>query len=65
MKGYFKRKLKIKVLYRGKWYYASSVYINAEGFLDIEYCHGLDGCVDSEHLENIIVEEVAKGEKRE
>lgn len=54
--GFFKKKLKIKVLYRGKWYYASSVMIDGEGLLDIEYCHGLDGCVDDEHIDNIIIE---------
>ena len=58
--GYFKKKLKIKVLYRGKWYYASSVMIDEEGLLDIENCHDLFGCVDSEHVEEIKVEDVGE-----
>ena len=47
--------LKIKVKYRGKWYYASSISINKKGEIVIEYCHGLLGCVDSEHIEDIII----------
>ena len=43
--------MKIKVKYRGKWYYASSVDIDKDGNLDFEYLHDLDGCVDSEHVE--------------
>lgn len=57
--GFYNKKLKIKVLYRDKWYYASSVMIDAEGNLDIEYCHGLYGCVDSEHIDKIIIEKVS------
>lgn len=51
--GYAKKKLKIKVLYRGKWYYASSIVIDKDGLLSIEYCHKLNGCVDSEHVDEI------------
>jgi len=58
--GFAEKKLKIKVLYRGKWYYASSVSINEEGILSIEYCHNLDGCVDSEHVDEIKIEEKEK-----
>ncbi len=55
--GFFKKKLKIKVLYRNKWYYASSVMIDEDGTLDIENCHGLYGCVDDEHVDEIIIEQ--------
>ena len=58
--GFFEKKLKIKVLYRGKWYYASSIRIERNGLLSIEYCHGLDGCVDSEHVEEIKIEEIKR-----
>ena len=54
--GFFKKKLKIKVKYRDQWYHASSIFINEEGDLSIEYCHDLTGCVDSEHVHNIIIE---------
>lgn len=54
--GFFKKKLKIKVLYKGKWYYASSVMINEEGLLDVKYCHGLYGCVDEEYVDDIKTE---------
>ena len=56
--GFYKKKLKIKVLYKGKWYYASSVMINEEGLLDIQYCHGLDGSVDEEYVDEIKIEEM-------
>lgn len=56
-KGFFEKKLKINVLYRGHWYYASSVMIDDEGILDIEYCHGVEGSLDFEHIDNIIIEE--------
>ena len=51
--GFFKKKLIIQVKYRGKWYYASEVSIADDGELYIENCHGLFGCVDSEHVQDI------------
>ena len=54
--GFAKKKLKIKVLYRGKWYYASSIDIDVEGNLSIEYCHGLDYCLDYEYIDKIKIE---------
>jgi hypothetical protein len=48
--------LKIKVKYRGKWYYASNIDIGVDGDLDFEYLYGLDGCVDNEHVQDYIIE---------
>ena len=62
--GFFKLKQKIKVLYRNKWYYASDVGIDEDGNLDIEYCHDLSGCIDSEHIQEIILEKEPKEKKR-
>lgn len=56
--GFFEKKLKIKVLYRNKWYYASEVSIDIDGKLYIENCHDLFGCLDSEHVDDIKIEEV-------
>lgn len=49
-------KLKIRVKYRGRWYYASSVFIDRDGKISIEYCHDLFGCVDSEHIEGVEIQ---------
>lgn len=46
-----KARMKIKVKYRGKWYFASSMYIDRVGNLSFEYLHDLYGCVDSEHVQ--------------
>lgn len=53
--------MRIKVKYRGHWYEAKDVSIDNEGELSFEYLHGLEGCVDSEHVEEyfIITDEVA------
>ncbi len=51
-------KLKIKVLYRGSWYYASTIDINKQGKIYVQYCHDYDsGALDQEHVASIIVEE--------
>lgn len=57
-------KLKIKVKYRGKWYYASSIYIDRNGNISIEYLHDLDGCVDSDHVEDYLIEVLKENEKK-
>ena len=54
--GFFELKQKIKVLYRDKWYYASSIDIDEEGNLSIEYCHGYRGVIYPEHVQKIILE---------
>ena len=51
--GFYKKNLRIKVLYGGKWYYASSITIDRDGSIDIDYCHGVDGAIDSDHVEKI------------
>ncbi len=55
--GFYKKQLKIKFLYRGEWYYASSLDIDRDGIIDIEYGHDLEGCVDEEHVQMIEVED--------
>lgn len=55
--GFYKKRLKIKVLYRGKWYYASTIGIDREGFIHIENVHGLYECIDSDHVHKIEIEE--------
>lgn len=49
--------MKIKVKYRGKWYYAKDVSIDLDGNLSFEYLHNLDGCVDSEHVQEVKLED--------
>lgn len=53
--GFAKACLKIRILYRGKWYYASSVDIDKDGNTYVDYCHGLRGSIDQEHVERVIV----------
>lgn len=48
--------MKIKIKYRNRWYYASNIGIDREGNLDIEYAHDLFGCIDSEHIQEVILE---------
>lgn len=45
--------MKIKVKYRGEWYYAKDISISEDGEMSFEYLHGLPGVVDSEHVEEI------------
>lgn len=51
-------RIKIKVKYRGKWYYAKDISIDREGNLGFEYLHDLIGCVDSEHIEDYKIVEL-------
>lgn len=51
-------RIKIRVKYRGKWYYAKHLSIDREGYVSFEYLHGLEGVVDSEHIETYYLEEI-------
>ena len=49
-------KLKISVRYRGVWHYAKHLTINEDGSLYIQYLYGLDGAVDQDHVEKVVIE---------
>jgi hypothetical protein len=51
-------KLKIQIFYRHHWYPASSIMLDREGNISVEYCHDNFGCIGSEHIEDIKVEVV-------
>ena len=53
-------KLKIKFLYREKWYYASDLSIDKDGDLYIENGHDVDGCVEFSSVKDIVLEEYKK-----
>ena len=48
--------MKIKVKYRGEWYYAKDISISQEGEISFESLHDLKEIVDSEHVEEVVFE---------
>ena len=49
-------RLKIKVKYKSKWFYAKDIGIDKKGNIQIDYCHDVYGGIDEKYIEEIKIE---------